>query len=127
MANANRAFVSPYVGANGANGATRAPPYARRSVKVAGRGRETARDDAARRCFSALYARRKAGGGGKQRSAKTFVDGVVIARGARERAELCDMRGKRVASCGELCSRQLCSRPDIREEGVRTAATFRTA
>ena len=97
MANANRAFVSPYVGANGANGATRAPPYARRSVKVAGRGRETARDDAARRCFSALYARRKAGGGGKQRSAKTFVDGVVIARGARERAELCDMRGKRVA------------------------------
>jgi len=97
MANANRAFVSPYVGANGANGATRAPPYAWRSVKVAGRGRETARDDAARRCFSALYARRKAGGGGKQRSAKTFVDGVVIARGAREQAELCDMRGKRVA------------------------------
>ena len=90
---ARRAFVSPYLGARDARDATRARACAWRKPRVADVG-----DGDARRCFSALYAKRKAGGGGKQRSAKTFVDGVVIARGNGARAELCDMRGKRVAT-----------------------------
>jgi len=52
---------------------------------------------ASRRCFVALYAKRKAGGGGKQRSAKTFMDGVVCVDGPTNVSTLLDMQGKRVA------------------------------
>lgn len=118
-----RPFVSPFVGKSG----TSATPPARKRVKVSSNASFVAKPSgydnnrvmakttttmttgtsggagidatasASRRCFVALYAKRKAGGGGKQRSAKTFMDGVVCVDGSTNVSTLLDMQGKRVA------------------------------
>lgn len=62
-----------------------------------GTGIDATTASSSRRCFVALYAKRKAGGGGKQRSAKTFMDGVVCVDAATNVSTLLDMQGKRVA------------------------------
>ena len=62
-----------------------------------GAGIDATTASSSRRCFVALYAKRKAGGGGKQRSAKTFMDGVVCVDGSTNVSTLLDMQGKRVA------------------------------
>ena len=102
-----RPFVSPFVGKSGAttNVSTGASAPARKRVKASGiadtGGAATAKDStgthSSRRCFVALYAKRKAGGGGKQRSAKTFMDGVVCVDASTNVSTLLDMQGKRVA------------------------------
>jgi hypothetical protein len=74
-----------------------------------GAGIDATTASSSRRCFVALYAKRKAGGGGKQRSAKTFMDGVVCVDAATNVSTLLDMQGKRVAE-GER--RDDCRRDD---------------
>ena len=82
--------------------ATTAPATTPRTTSAAGavkRARCGADGDArwpARRCFTALYSKRKAGGGGKRRSSKKFADGVVISSGDGI-AEVLDVQGKRIA------------------------------
>ena len=93
-----RPFVSPF-GANGAHGARRVFGGA---VKPASASASTSTSTSVSngdttKCFVALYAKRKAGGGGKQRSAKTFMDGIVIVDVRTNVSTLLDMQGKRVA------------------------------
>lgn len=91
-----RPFVSPF-GANGVNGARRVFGGAVKPASASTSASTSVLNGDATKCFVALYAKRKAGGGGKQRSAKTFMDGIVIVDVRTNVSTLLDMQGKRVA------------------------------
>ena len=99
---ARRPFVSPMVGkppTTGGPAAKRARPAAATAAKsTAATVKSTTVDGAEKAAFVCLYARRKAGASsGKQRQAKTFLDGVVVADVVSKTAELYSIQGTRVA------------------------------
>ena len=90
---ARRPFVSPMVGKPPTPGG----PAAKRARPTAA-AKSTTVDGAEKAAFVCLYARRKAGAAsGKQRQAKTFLDGVVVADVVSKTAELYSIQGTRVA------------------------------
>lgn len=93
-----RAFVSPMIATStkemNAEGMMGRASGARARATSA---TASATASASTRCYVALYAKRKAAGGGKQRSAKTFMDGIVVVDGETNASTLLDMQGKRVA------------------------------
>jgi len=101
---ARRPFVSPMVGkptaATAAKPAKRSRPTptaatARSAIVTA---RSTTVTGEEKKAFVCLYAKRKAGASsGKQRQAKTFLDGVVVADVVSKTAELYSIQGTRVA------------------------------
>ena len=104
---ARRPFVSPMVGkppTTGGPAAKRARPAATAAAKsttaksTTATAKSTTVDGAEKAAFVCLYARRKAGASsGKQRQAKTFLDGVVVADVVSKTAELYSIQGTRVA------------------------------